>query len=190
MENEINVEELVAAAKVDKTKFVALYDLYFDAIYRYLLTRLGEVGLAEDLTAETFLIALNKLDGYTWTGKPFIAWLYKIALNELRQHFRSKKSEMAYKEKMQQFDWSADAADHSLKTEELQEERAQDILQVSVAFTALKVRDQDVLTLRYFEELSYEDIANVLNTSTSNVGVMLKRALKRLSKHLTPIYND
>ena len=69
---------LVAGAKQDPQAFAQLYDLYVQRVYRYLLSKVGNEQEAEDLTAQTFLSALQGLERYTHRGN-FAAWLFSIA---------------------------------------------------------------------------------------------------------------
>ncbi|MBU0981809.1 RNA polymerase sigma factor [Patescibacteria group bacterium] len=176
-------KDLVEAAKKDKAKFLALYDLHFDAIYRYLLSRVSDVQLAEDLTSDTFSIALEKIDRYEWTGKPFRSWLYRIAINEMNQYFRKQKKERATIEKeWHKVNETFDFADAELKDAEDREAEASKLKELNLAFRSLKKEDQDLLSLKFFEDLSYKEIAEVLNISVNNVGVRLIRAQNRLTK--------
>lgn len=173
--------KLIEAAQADPREFVVLYDLHFDAVYRLLVSRLSDNQLAEDLTADTFMIALEKIQKFKWTGRPYRSWLYRVALNELNQYFRKHKKErelaiQRWKEEGDQFD----AADVELKNNEDQQEALRSIRQLNETFELLKPAEQDILSLRFFEELSYEEISAALNISVSNVGVRLNRALKRL----------
>lgn len=177
--------DLIEAAKVDKKNFVQLYDLHFEAIYHFMLSRVSDRQLAEDLTSDTFMIALEKIGGYRDEGKPFRAWLYRISINEMNQYFRKNKREHAqlvreWHEVGETFD--ADEADFDLKENETKEESLGHIKQLNDAFHLLKPDEQDVLSLRYFQDQSYNEIADALGTSVNNVGVKLNRALKRLSQ--------
>ncbi|MBU1018982.1 MAG: sigma-70 family RNA polymerase sigma factor [Patescibacteria group bacterium] len=176
-------QQLIEAAKSDKTEFVKLYDKYFDQIYKYMLTRVADVQLAEDLTSQTFLIALEKIDGYKWTGKPFSAWLYRVAINEMNQHYRKAKKnrEVAMRE-WQEAGEKFDPADTNLKESENREEETANLRVLNQAIQKLKPGDQDILSLKFFENLSYKEIAGTLGISVSNVGVKLNRATDRLAK--------
>ncbi len=176
-------KHLIEAAKQDKTRFVELYDKYFDQIYKYMLTRVSDVQLAEDLTSQTFLNALENLESYEDRGHPFSSWLYRIAINEMNQHFRKSKKnhEVAIKnwhETSERFD----SADTDLKGSEDEFEHLEQLKVLNNAIRKLKPKDQDILSLKYFENLSYQEIADVLGISVSNVGVKLNRATSRLSK--------
>jgi RNA polymerase sigma-70 factor (ECF subfamily) len=136
------------------------------------------------------MIALEKIDTYRYEGKPFRAWLYRVAINELNQHYRKKKREHeAMVREWHEVGESFEAADMDVKENETKEEMVLHLKQLNDAFHLLKPDEQDVLSLRYFQDLSYNEIADSLGTTTSNVGVKLNRALKRLTQlcpQLTP----
>ena len=69
------------AQQGDGEAFGQVYDAYVDQIYRYLYYRVGSHALAEDLTSETFLRALRRIDSFTWQGKDIGAWFTTIARN-------------------------------------------------------------------------------------------------------------
>ena len=73
--------ELVDAAKASREHFGLLYDRYVAQVYRYAYARTDSHHDAEDVTSETFRRALEHIGGYVWQGKPFGAWLYRIAAN-------------------------------------------------------------------------------------------------------------
>ena len=173
----------IEAAKKNKCEFVHLYDAHFEAIYHFLLGRVADRQLAEDLTSDTFMIALEKIDKYRYEGKPFRAWLYRIAINELNQHYRDKKREHeAMVREWKEVGEAFEAADLDVKEKESKEEQVLHLKQLNEAFHLLKPDEQDVLSLRYFQDLSYNEMADTLNTSVNNIGVKLNRALKRLSQ--------
>lgn len=174
-------QALIVAAQADRREFVALYDLHFEAVHRFMVSRCCDAQLAEDLTSDTFMIALEKLHKYKWTGRPFRSWLYRVALNELNQHYRKNKKEREialkqWKEAGETFE----AADAELKQKEDGQESIASIRHLNESFGLLKPAEQDILSLRYFEDQSYQEISETLKISVSNVGVRINRALKRL----------
>jgi RNA polymerase sigma-70 factor, ECF subfamily len=179
--------KLIEAAQADPREFVALYDLHFDPVYRFLVSRCGDSQLAEDLTADTFMKALEKINKFKWTGRPYRSWLYRVALNEMNQYYRKHKKERElairqWKENGDEFD----AADMDLKKNEDAEEALGSVRHLNESFGLLKPAEQDILSLRFFEDLSYEEISTSLNISVSNVGVRLNRSLKRLQQLHNP----
>ena len=82
---------LVQQARDDLQVFGVLYDRYVERIYAYAQRETGDVATAEDIVSATFEKALKHLPSYRWRGTSFGAWLYKIARNELRMHWRKQK---------------------------------------------------------------------------------------------------
>ncbi len=72
---------LVEAAQKDPTRFSDLYELHFERIYVFIVRRVRDRNIAEDLTSDVFHRALANLPHYEWRGAPFAAWLMKIAAN-------------------------------------------------------------------------------------------------------------
>src|SRR5437868_8195 len=86
--------EIILASLQDPAKFGTLFDRHVDAIYGYLARRLGS-DLAEEISSQTFAGAFEhraQFDGRTQTALP---WLYGIATNLLRHHFRAEKRRFA-----------------------------------------------------------------------------------------------
>ncbi|TSC76562.1 MAG: RNA polymerase sigma-70 factor, ECF subfamily [Parcubacteria group bacterium Gr01-1014_31] len=159
---------LVAKAKRDPEAFGVLYDRYVDRIYRYLLSRTGSVPLAQDLTAETFLAALKGLWRYRWTGKPFSAWLYRIAIAQLGSHYRHEHS-VALELAEQLPDLKVPALPLSA-----------DYPAVQGALRQLSLIQQHIITLRYFQDLSLREIAATVSLPVNTVKSHLHRALHKL----------
>ncbi len=183
MQNE--EQSLIEAAKHDKTQFIKLYDKYFQEIYNYLVTRVPEVTLAQDIASETFCIALKKIDTFIWVGKPIRAWFYRIAINELNKYYRASKMErekaiLAWYEDSQYIE----GGDCELEEKENSLEKAEEIKKLHIAFESLKKDDKTILSLKFFQDLSYKEIAEILGIEVNYVGVKLSRALNNLSKIL------
>jgi len=87
----LSEQELIERAKKDPVAFGLLYERYVDRIYQYIFYRTGNRQDAEDLTARTFFRALDKIDGYTYRGVPFSAWLYRIAHNLVANWHRDRR---------------------------------------------------------------------------------------------------
>lgn len=73
----------------DRGAFGEIYERYRDTIFRFVYFRVGNRPLAEDLTADTFLRALNRIGSFTWQGRDLGAWLVTIARNLVADHFKS-----------------------------------------------------------------------------------------------------
>lgn len=180
-------QQLIEHIKKDKTAFVTLYDNYFDRIYRYVVARVMDQQEAQDITAETFTTVLEKIDTYTWTGKPLSSWIYKIALNKITDHFRQNQTKQkAYIQHFFENEQNAQPADKEMKKSQEQQEELQRLQLIQENLHKLKSAERDIITLKYFENLSYQEIAETLQITTNNVGVKLKRAMSRLQTMCNP----
>src|SRR4051812_1479618 len=82
----------VEEAKRDPLKFEALYNSYYEKIFRFVYQRVDEKEVAFDITQQTFMKAMLNIRKYEYRGLPFSSWLYRIARNELNQLFRKNSS--------------------------------------------------------------------------------------------------
>ncbi len=163
--------ELVAQAQHDPHAFGLLYDRYVDRIYAFAYRQAGDEALAADITSATFEQALRHLRDYRWQGSSFGAWLYRIARNELLQHYRRERFLRPLT------CWHAGDAvvERVVETAEQRDE-------LHCALARLSRPDREVLALRFFEELSSREVAVVLGISTAQVYLRVHRALRRLRK--------
>lgn len=160
---------LVASAQRDPAQFAALYDRYFWPIYHYLYSRAGSGTDAEDLTAQTFLAALEALPGYRHRGH-FAAWLFTIARNKAMDFNRNGVSQAPLDED------HPDASDDLLS----QAVRHDQIKQLTSLFSKLAEDEQELIRLRYVADLSFAEIGVCLGRKEDTV----KKALYRLLAHL------
>lgn len=169
--------ELIAAAKLDPDAFAQLYDLYIDRLYRFVRRRALDDAVAEDITALTFEKALRALPTYQPKGAGFGAWLYRIARNELISYQRKQR-------------WLTALLPTQVSTLNLDwiVEHNEAVAALRQALAKLAPADQELLALRFFEELSNPDIAEVLGCPVANVYVRLHRALKRLEQQFTKLH--
>lgn len=174
-EEEIRQEEsIITKAKSNPAAFASLYEKYFDRIYYYLLRQTDDEELAGDLCSQTFVNALNNIKKYELRGVPFSAWLYKIASNEVRKHYRKSKGkkifsieEVRIKELIEESDevWDEDQIN---KLIDFMKDLPEDMLQV--------------LVLRFYEESDFKEIAYILDITESGAKMRTYRALDKLRK--------
>lgn len=179
--------ELVEKAKSDSASFGILFDRYYDSVYRYTLYRTANITAAEELTSETFYKALNKLWTFKWRGIPFSAWLIRIASNEVKMYFRKSKSFKGIS-----LDETDKAVSENLaSTEEIKNTElsfSQNLLfkQLHNSLAELKIIYQEVIILKYFEEKSIKEIAEILGKSEGTVKSLIHRGLNKLKDKIDP----
>ena len=167
----------VQAAQRDPAMFNILYERYFESIYLFIFKRTNDSALADDLCSQVFLKAMERIGKYVFKGVPFSAWLYRIASNEVAQHFRKAQKNRTV---------CIDDTNVSNMLEEFDEEIAMPSQeQLVAALDNLKDGDLQLIELRYFEGLPYRDIAEILDITENNAKVRTFRILNRLEKKLS-----
>lgn len=172
----LNKEDLlVEEAKKNLERFAELYDKYVEQIYRYVYRRVSDQQTAEDLVSQTFFDALSHLNSYEFRGYPFSSWLYKIAHNNVLKWYRATS-------RVQSLDLEEIAGlkgnDDVVKGEIWREEKEQ-VLKV---LNCLAFEERELIRLKYFEDVSNMEIAQIMGITANNVGVKLYRALKKFKE--------
>lgn len=172
---EIGDAELVRrAAAGDAAAFGVLYDRHFTAVYRYAFLRARDRVEAEDVTSETFTRALRSLHKYE-PRAPFAAWLVRIARNVIIDDARRSTRREA-RERLAASPGSVDPEREALARGEAREIRA--------ALERLSALQRDVLVLRFFGDLSTDEICAALGKGASTVRGIQHRALAALRREL------
>lgn len=172
------------AMKKDQRAYKKLMARYKDSIFFMVLKMVHNRNDAEDITLESFGKAFNKLDKYD-TKYAFSTWLFKIATNNCIDFIRKKRLATTSLDEPFENDkgdnFSIDFKSDSLNPEErfMKRQRA-----ISVRGTIEKLDDKykHLIKLRYYEELSYEEIAQELDIPLGTVKAQLFRAKELLSK--------
>jgi RNA polymerase sigma-70 factor (ECF subfamily) len=169
---------LVARAREDPEAFGLLYERYVDKIYAYLYYRTGSREDAEDLTARTFYRALDNLHRYQERGLPFSAWLYRIAHNLMANWHR-------YNSRHPQVSLEAlRLTDHQGRDPERAVERNEAREVVLEAIRSLPPDRQQLLILKFVEQMSNEEIGQVMGRSEGAVKSLYHRTLVALRREL------
>ncbi len=172
MMTETQVQELVERTKQgDKDAFASLYEQYVDAIYRYVYFRV-DADDAEDLVETVFVKAWEKIAGYKQTKDNFSSWLFRVAHNLVVDHYRSRKTVEAITEEYQEY-----RAEYHPK---IVTERGIESDLLQKALKGLKDDYQQVLVLKYINELSNKEISALLDKSEGSLRILQFRALKAL----------
>ncbi len=177
MDNPTSESQLIAKAKAgDKEAITALYKAYNEAIFHYVSYRVDSQMVAEDITAEVFLRMLRGLQQYEDRGLSFGAWLFKIATNLVREHYRHNRA--GYVSALTENERSSDIDPFDQVAQQEEQE------QLIRALHALPADYQDILILRFMKNLSHAEVAAILEKSETAVRSLQHRALKALGEQL------
>lgn len=174
----------------DQKAYAELMSLYRDSIYIMLMKIVKNSDDAEDLTLETFGKAFRYLDKYT-PQYAFSTWLFRIAVNNSIDYIRHKNNSPQCVE--EDLSSSTLLIDRSPSTttptpeQEVMDKQRVKMLQLAVGQLPEKYRR--VVELRYYQELSYDEIAQELGISLSNVKIQLMRAKNMLSEIMVNVRN-
>jgi len=184
-------KELVAQAKYDPEAFGRLYDQNYSAILNYCMRRTGNIELAQDITAETFVKALKNISHFEWRDVSFSSWLYRIAGNELISYFRKKSHKSVSLDYLSESHGLEPVSTQDLELEFItaQEklERHKEFLAIREQIDKLDQKYQDVISLRYFADRSIQEIAGILGKPEGTVKSLLHRGLEKLKNHANSI---
>ena len=180
MEIKKNIEK---AKKGDQVAFTFLLDYYWNEVYGFILIRTENETDAEDITIETFAKAFDKITTYNPEFQ-FNTWLIAIAKNVHIDLLRKKKSSLFITSSNDKNNPAYNVADTTPSAED-DLITLQNLSQLLRYIKELKPHYQEVIQLRYFQELSYQEIANQLNEPLNNVKIKLLRAKKLLAEIIT-----
>lgn len=178
----IEIDVVEKAKKGDAKAFEKLYDEYYPKIFGYISRRVGNVQIASDITSETFLKVLKKINTFVFQDIPFSAWLYRIATHEIANYYRQKTT---YSLEKMQDEFGFEIEDPRNLEEEF--EIAQEELEknkmfalVSNILKTLPNHYQEVISLRFFEKKKTREISDILGKSEGTVKSLLSRGIEKL----------
>ena len=167
----------------DKEAFIKAYDLYVDPIYRFVYFKIGDEEDARDLTSAVFLKAWNHIQNNSLTDyKTLKALFYKIARNSVIDHYRKKAVQNNLIS-----GYGGEGEENSILN--IADEKQDIIKRVGITFDLalvekkimeLKDEYREIIIMRFTEELSISEMAEILNKSKGNIRILIHRALKAL----------
>ncbi|HTY40084.1 MAG TPA: sigma-70 family RNA polymerase sigma factor [Candidatus Paceibacterota bacterium] len=162
-----------SAVRGEASAFGRLYDHYQPMIYRFVLVKTSRREEAEDLTHQIFVNAWQNIGRYREMGFPFSSWLYRIARNQIVDFYRSQKRTVSIDDVDPEYFAVTGEATLAVETK-LEMERALS------AVRSLKADYQDVILMRFVEDLSLKEVAEALGKSEGAVKLVQHRALQKL----------
>jgi RNA polymerase sigma-70 factor (ECF subfamily) len=178
---------LIEAAKTDQHAFGTLFDTYYPKIANYVLRRTNDMHATEDIVSVVFFKVWHALPTYEQRGLPFAAWLYRIANNQVNDHFRSKKLlplslEALFEETGFELPDIRGSAEQAYIEYEDQLAKHQDFVLVQRIVMHMPIAYQEVLMLRFFEKKALQEIADITGKKLNTVKSILLRGTNKLRK--------
>jgi RNA polymerase sigma-70 factor (ECF subfamily) len=164
------------AKEGDPAAFAEIYDLHQPAVYHYTLCRVGDAVVAEDLTSEVFARLVEKIDHFTYQGRPLLAWLYTIARNLITDHQRravQKTMLPPYERLMTEADDLEQKVERGLARQRL-----------VAALPSLTQDQRQVIHLKFIKGLDNAETARTLGKSVGAIKSLQHRALAALRRTL------
>lgn len=164
-------KEIILKAKTDISAFDYVYDKYFPKIFSFVMYKVANREIAEEIVSNVFFKAMNKLSMFRWRQIPFSAWLYRIAISETANYFRGVKRRKKIEEDF--------VIESSIVKDE---EKDNDFAFIHEYLQKLNDKDLNLITLRFFEKKSFSEISEILGVKENTLRVKIHRSLKKLEK--------
>lgn len=164
---------ITACQSGDMQQFSFLYEQYVQKIYSFIFHKTFHKETAEDLTSQTFLKALQGISTFDAEKSQFSTWIFTIARNTVFDFFRTHKS-MANIDDV----WDIDAGVDLIEDQHL----ASLYAKVKESLQHLSVQQREILMLRFWQDLSYKEIALLLQKSEASVKMDASRGIQKLKK--------
>lgn len=169
-----------AAQDGDRSAFAKLYDRYVDVVFRYVLFRVGDRELAEDVTSETFLRALRRIGSVSYQGRDVGAWFVTIARNLVLDHVKSSRFRLEV---------ATAEVDDTKPAESGPEQQVLSRATRSALLECVRQLGDDqreCIVLRFLQGLSVAETAKVMARNEGAVKALQHRAVRRLAQLLPP----
>ncbi len=166
-----NVPLSICAETLDR-----LFTIYYDRIFAFSVHRLFSRDAAEEVSSQVFVTAARKIHTVRGlTEQEFACWLFAIAVNHCRSHQRKTgRRKILFRQ------YRESRGQSRLESTDSPASQPPDWSALYAALASLKEREHTILTLRYFEGLSYEEIAAIVGKPVNTVRVNLHRGLKKM----------
>lgn len=161
------------AIRGEASAFGLLYEHYQPKIFRFIYLKVSHREEAEDLTHQVFLKAWVNLKTYSSRGFPFGSFLYRIARNLVIDHYRTRKEFQSLESVTEDVVFASSTSLTALETKMALEN-------VHAVLSKLKPEYQEIIIMRYLEDMTNSEIARALDKSEGAVKLLHHRAIKTL----------
>ena len=172
-------DDLVFRARTQADALGWLYEMHYERILRFCVYRLFNKEIAEDVTSAVFLEVARSIGLFRGrTVKDFQSWLYAIAANQANAYIRKTSRRKRLLE---------EAAGSMIASAAQKTDNSPDWSQLYRAILKLRPQHQTLVTLRFFENLQYEQIAQILDIKEATLRVNIHRIINELRNNLQAV---
>lgn len=164
----------------DVDAFGTLFDRYHDVVFRFVFYRLGDRGVAEDLTQETFVRAFRRISSVSYQGRDIGAWFVTIARNLVLDHVKSSRYRLE-QATPEITDVAPDRGNPGPESEVIAGATHEELLR---CVAKLGDDQQECITLRFLQGLSVSETAHIMGRNEGAVKALQHRAVRRLAQLL------
>ncbi|MEG1068742.1 MAG: sigma-70 family RNA polymerase sigma factor [Ruthenibacterium sp.] len=151
----------------------ALYEQYYPKIYNYFFYTLLNHDVAYDLTSQTFLKVITKIDSYHADKAKLSTWLFAVAKNTLIDNYRKKKLQVTSLDNL---------AESGIELKQVEERTVDDDDAFLSLIQTLSEKEREIIICRFYFDMTYAEIAQNCHLTPTNVSVIISRCIKKLRK--------
>ena len=156
-------------------EFTELYEQYFEKIYRFIYYKTHHRQTAEDLTSQVFIKTLENIGRFNPRQGLFSSWLYRIARNKVIDYYRTEKKK---------FDITGFWDLKSKEKIDVDLENKEKLEQVKQYLNKLKPEQREIIVMRIWDGLSYQEIAEIIDKKEANCKMIFSRTMKKLREEI------
>jgi len=163
------------AQKGDQAAFLTIYQRHYEPVFRYIYFRTGDQMAAEELASDVFVRLVEKIDQFSFQGRPILAWLYTISRNLVIDHRRKNHRQRVYPLNDQD----------AIPVEHQPAHAAERRLEEEALFSAIEMLTEpqrQVILMKFIEQRSNEEVSEILNKPIGAVKSLQHRALATLRR--------
>lgn len=163
---------------LDQHIFEEIYESQFKRVFNYISYRINNHMDTEDLVSQVFYKVIDKYESFNPLRASMSTWIISIARNTVTDYFRAEQKDMSLE---------LDSVEPYLPSGECPDEilvKREENLVLMNALNTLSARDRNLIALKYGAELTNREIAEVMELSESNVGVIVHRSLEKLRVYI------
>ncbi len=164
----------------DMSAFGALYDESYDRVYRYIFHRTLDTTLTEDIISEVFTKSLKSIKKFRWTTEgEYYAWIFQIAYTTI---IDSSRNEIGI-DSLEEIEWEPRYEEEKGKNLD----RKDKLAEVLEYMKTLTEKERTIITMRIWDDLSYEEIATITKESEINIRKILSRSLIKITSNISAL---